>query len=36
MTKILTPQQLAPVMEIARELLPPGMELAYDGLVVTL
>jgi phosphoglycerate dehydrogenase-like enzyme len=26
-TKILTPQQLAPVMEIARELLPPGMEL---------
>jgi phosphoglycerate dehydrogenase-like enzyme len=27
MTKILTPPQLAPVMEIARELLPPGMEL---------
>ena len=27
MTKILTPQQLAPVMEIARDLLPPGMEL---------
>jgi phosphoglycerate dehydrogenase-like enzyme len=27
MTKILTPQQAAPVMEIARELLPPGMEL---------
>jgi phosphoglycerate dehydrogenase-like enzyme len=26
-TKILTPQQPAPVMEIARELLPPGMEL---------
>src|SRR3984893_6822635 len=26
-TKILPPQQLAPVMEIARELLPPGMEL---------
>ena len=27
MTKILTPPQAAPVMEIARELLPPGMEL---------
>jgi len=27
MTKILTPPQLAPVMDIARELLPPGMEL---------
>ena len=27
MTKILTPPQSAPVMEIARELLPPGMEL---------
>ena len=27
MTKILTPQQLTPIMEIARELLPPGMEL---------
>ncbi len=27
MIKILTPQQPAPVMEIARELLPPGMEL---------
>ena len=27
MTKILTPAQPAPVMEIARELLPPGMEL---------
>ena len=27
MTKILTPAQSAPVMEIARELLPPGMEL---------
>ena len=27
MTKILTPQQLAPIMEIARELLPPGMQL---------
>ena len=27
MTKILTPPQPAPVMEIARELLPPGMEL---------
>src|SRR2546426_6406480 len=26
-TKILTPPQPAPVMEIARELLPPGMEL---------
>jgi phosphoglycerate dehydrogenase-like enzyme len=26
-TKILTPQQPAPVMEIARDLLPPGMEL---------
>src|SRR5207244_2578723 len=26
-TKILTPQQLAPVMEIAQELLPPGLEL---------
>ncbi|HEY3187619.1 MAG TPA: aminotransferase class III-fold pyridoxal phosphate-dependent enzyme, partial [Solirubrobacteraceae bacterium] len=26
-TKILTPPQQAPVMEIARELLPPGMEL---------
>jgi phosphoglycerate dehydrogenase-like enzyme len=26
-TKILTPPQAAPVMEIARELLPPGMEL---------
>ena len=27
MTKILTPPQPAPVMDIARELLPPGMEL---------
>ena len=27
MTKILTPPQAAPVMDIARELLPPGMEL---------
>ena len=27
MTKILTPPQPAPVMHIARELLPPGMEL---------
>ena len=27
MTKILTPPQPAPVMEIARDLLPPGMEL---------
>lgn len=27
MTKILTPQQQGPVMDIARELLPPGMEL---------
>jgi len=27
MTKILTPPQLPPVLEIARELLPPGMEL---------
>ena len=27
MTKILTPQQLGPIMEIARELLPPGMQL---------
>ena len=27
MTKILTPPQLAPIMEIARELLPAGMEL---------
>ena len=27
MTKILTPPQPAPVMEIAKELLPPGMEL---------
>ena len=27
MVKILTPPQAAPVMEIARELLPPGMEL---------
>ena len=27
MTKILTPPQPAPVLEIARELLPPGMEL---------
>ena len=27
MIKILTPAQPAPVMEIARELLPPGMEL---------
>ena len=27
MTKILTPQQLPAVMEIARQLLPPGMEL---------
>jgi len=26
-TKILTPQQLTPILEIARELLPPGMEL---------
>jgi len=26
-TKIITPPQPAPVMEIARELLPPGMEL---------
>src|SRR5262245_52826597 len=26
-TKILTPTQPAPVMEIARDLLPPGMEL---------
>ena len=27
MTKIITPPQLEPIMEIARELLPPGMEL---------
>ena len=27
MTKILTPQQLPAVLEIARALLPPGMEL---------
>src|SRR5205085_3192677 len=27
MTKILTPPQPAPIMEIARELLPPGLEL---------
>ena len=27
MTKILTPPQPAPIMDIARELLPPGMEL---------
>ena len=27
MTKILTPSQPAPVMDIARDLLPPGMEL---------
>ena len=27
MTKILTPAQPAPVMDIAREPLPPGMEL---------
>ena len=27
MTKILTPPQPAPIMEIARDLLPPGMEL---------
>jgi hypothetical protein len=26
-TKILTPPQQAPVLDIARELLPPGMEL---------
>src|SRR5439155_14234887 len=26
-TKILTPPQAAPILEIARELLPPGMEL---------
>ena len=27
MTKILTPPQAEPILEIARELLPPGMEL---------
>jgi hypothetical protein len=39
-TKILAPQQPAPIMEIARALLPPGMELivvdpATPGFYVT-
>ena len=27
MTKIITPPQAEPILEVARELLPPGMEL---------